>query len=88
LQTLVDEDKRGFIMGLYTMTGVGIMPFGSLMAGGLASRIGAPNTIAIGGIVCILGSLFFLLKLPLIRKSLRPIYAKMGIVREIPPETP
>lgn len=88
LQTIVDEDKRGFIMGLYTMTGVGIMPFGSLMAGGLASRIGAPNTIAIGGIVCILGSLFFLLKLPLIRKSLRPIYAKMGIVREIPPETP
>jgi MFS family permease len=86
VQTIVDEDKRGRVMGLYTMTGVGMAPFGSLMAGGLANRIGAPESVAIGGIVCILGSLFFLLKLPLIRKSLRPIYAKMGIVREVPPD--
>jgi MFS family permease len=84
LQTIVDEDKRGRIMSLYTMALVGMAPFGSLMAGGLASKIGAPNTIAIGGLVCVLGSLLFLLKLPLIRKSLRPIYVKMGIVREIP----
>ena len=85
LQTIVEEDKRGRIMSLYTMALVGMAPFGSLMAGGLASKIGAPNTIAIGGIACILGSLFFLLKLPLIRESLRPIYVKMGIVREMPP---
>jgi len=85
LQTIVEEDKRGRVMSLYTMALVGMSPFGSLMLGGLASKIGAPNTIAIGGFVCILGSLFFLLKLPLIRESLRPIYVKMGIVREIPP---
>lgn len=85
LQIIVEEDKRGRIMSLYTMALVGMAPFGSLMAGGLASKIGAPNTIAIGGIACILGSLFFLLKLPLIRESLRPIYVKMGIVREMPP---
>jgi len=85
LQTIVDEDKRGRIMSLYIMALVGMAPLGSLMAGGLANKIGAPNTVAIGGIVCILGSILFLLKLPLIRKNLRPIYVKMGIVREIPP---
>ena len=85
LQTIVDEDKRGRIMSLYTMAAVGMTPFGCLMAGGLASKIGAPHTIAIGGIVCILGSLFFLLKLPLIRESLRPIYVKLGIVSQMPP---
>jgi MFS family permease len=85
LQTIVDEDKRGRIMSLYTMAAVGMTPFGSLMAGGLASKIGAPYTIAIGGIVCIIGSFFFLLKLPLIRESLRPVYVRMGIVREMPP---
>jgi len=74
LQTIVEEDKGGKVMSLYTMALVGMAPFGSLMLGGLASKIGA-----------ILGSLFFLLKLPLIRESLRPIYVKMGIVREIPP---
>jgi MFS family permease len=51
LQTIVEEDKRGRIMSLYTMAAVGMTPFGCLIAGGLASRIGTPNTIAIGGIV-------------------------------------
>ena len=86
LQTIVEENKRGRIMGLYIMSGVGIIPFGSLMAGSVASRIGAPQQLPSAGTVCVLGSLLFLVKLPVIRKSLRPIYIKMGIIREMPPD--
>lgn len=59
LQTLVDEDKRGRIMSLYAMAVKGIIPFGSLLAGSLASHIGAPRTLMMGGASCVLGSLLF-----------------------------
>ena len=86
LQTITDEDKRGRVMSFYTMAFGGTPPFGSIMAGSLASRIGAPHTVIIGGTICIIGSLFFLKKLPLIRQSARPIYIKMGIIQEMPVE--
>jgi MFS family permease len=86
LQTIVDEDKRGRIMSFYAMAFMGMVPFGSFVAGGLAERIGAPNTLIISGVSCIIGSLFFFTKLPLIRKIVRPIYVQMGIIREMPTE--
>lgn len=82
LQTVVDEDKRGRVMSFYAMAFRGMVPFGSLLAGGLASTIGGPNTLMIGGISCILGSLLFARQLPLLREILRPIYIKMGILQE------
>jgi MFS family permease len=84
IQTIVDEDKRGRVMSLYAMAFGGTAPFGSIMAGILASRIGAPNTLIISGTICIIGSLLFLKKLPLIRQAVRPIYIKMGIIRTMP----
>lgn len=84
LQTIVDEDKRGRIMSFYAMAFMGMAPFGSLLAGSLASKIGAPTTLTISGLACVVGSLLFLTKLPLIRKLVRPIYVQMGIIREIP----
>jgi len=84
LQTVVDEDKRGRVMSFYAMAFMGMAPFGSLIAGALASVIGAPNTMTICGISCIAGSLFFLSKLHVMRKIVRPIYMKMGIIKEIP----
>ena len=56
LQTLVDDDKRGRVMSFYTMAFLGTAPFGSLLAGGLADRIGAPHTLLVGGAGCILGA--------------------------------
>lgn len=73
LQTLVEEDKRGRLMSLYTMAFLGILPFGNLAAGALASKIGAPNTIMIGACFCILGSLIFATQLPKLRRLARPI---------------
>jgi MFS family permease len=83
LQTIVDDDKRGRIMSFYTMAFIGMAPFGSLFAGSLASSIGAPHTLLIGGITCLMGSALFAHRLPALRKIVRPIYVRMGIIPEI-----
>jgi MFS family permease len=80
LQTIADDDKRGRVMSFYTMAFMGTAPFGSILAGGLANIIGAPNTILIGGISCILGALIFARKLPELRKTIRPIYVRLGFI--------
>jgi len=82
LQTLVDDDKRGRVMGFYSMAFMGVAPFGSLFAGLLASKIGAPATNIIGGALCIVGALIFAKNLPRLRKFVRPIYMRMGILPE------
>jgi MFS family permease len=80
LQTLVDEKMRGRVMSYYTMAFVGMAPFGSLLAGALAHAIGAPRTVIVSGIACILGSLWFWTRLGAIRKEMRPVYERLGIV--------
>jgi MFS family permease len=82
LQTIVDDDKRGRVMSFYTMAFMGMTPFGSLLAGIFAGKIGAPNTLMIGGALCILGSILFARKLPSLREVVRPIYVKIGIIWE------
>jgi MFS family permease len=62
LQTIVDDDKRGRVMGFFVMAFIGLAPFGSLLAGGLASQIGTPNTLFLSGIACLLGGLVFIRK--------------------------
>ena len=83
LQTIVDEDKRGRVMSLYSMAFLGMMPFGSLFAGVLAGWIGAANTVMIGGVACLVGGALFALVLPRLRGLVRPIYARMGILPEV-----
>jgi MFS family permease len=80
IQTLVPEDKRGRVMSYYTMAFVGMAPFGSLLAGYLAHRFGAPHAIMITGIFCIAGSIWYTTQLPAMRTVMRPIYIEMGIL--------
>ena len=80
IQTLVDEKMRGRVMSYYTMAFVGMAPFGSLLAGALAHAIGAPHTVMVSGIACILGSIWFTSRLNAIRKDIRPIYQRLGII--------
>ena len=82
LQTIVDDDKRGRVMSFYAMSFRGMAPFGSLLAGAAAGIIGAPLTLIIGGGFCLGGSLYFMKNLPAMRKLIRPIYIKMGIISE------
>lgn len=83
LQTVVDEDKRGRVMSFYAMAFVGTAPFGSLFAGALADRIGAPGTILAGGAMCIVGAVLFHRNLPALRQAVRPVYQRLGILPEI-----
>ena len=81
IQTLVPEDKRGRVMSYYTMAFVGMAPFGSLLAGSLAHRFGAPHAIMITGSFCLAGALWFTTRLKSVRAIMRPIYIEMGIMQ-------
>ena len=81
IQTLVDEDKRGRVMSYYTMAFVGMAPFGSLLAGALAHKVGAPHAVMITGACCVAGAAWFTSQLKAIRQVMRPIYVEMGIIR-------
>ncbi|HEV2971206.1 MAG TPA: MFS transporter [Pirellulales bacterium] len=91
VQTVVDDDKRSRVMGFYTMTVLGLTPVGSLFAAGsvvlLNARYGTPfgaqYTVAIGGGLSLLGALYFILRLPSIRKSARPMLEKAGVLPPI-----
>ncbi|HET6369695.1 MAG TPA: MFS transporter, partial [Nitrospiria bacterium] len=83
LQTISEEGMRGRVMSFYTLAFIGLSPFGSLLEGSLAHRIGAPNTVIIGGGLCLLGAIFFGLQLPGVREKVRPIYVRIGILPEI-----
>jgi MFS family permease len=83
IQTIVREEMRGRVMAFYTMAFMGTAPFGSLMAGVLATRMGAPGTILLGGVVCIAGGLVFRRQLPRLREMVVPIYVERGILPPI-----
>lgn len=82
LQTIVDDDKRGRVMSFYTMAFMGTAPFGSFLAGTLASFLGVPTTLMISGLTCVIGAVIFYLKLPELKIQVRPIYVKLGILSD------
>jgi MFS family permease len=88
IQTLVEERMRGRVMSYYTMAFVGMAPFGSLLAGALAHAIGAPRTVIVSGVACILGGLWFWTQMPTLRRQMRPIYEQLGIVPARNPADP
>jgi MFS family permease len=82
IQTMVDEDKRGRIMGFFGMAFQGAAPFGSLLAGWLASAHGVRAVVlGSGGLVFVAG-LVFATHLPRLRRAARPVYVRLGILPE------
>ena len=80
IQTLMEEKMRGRVMGYYMMVLEGMGPWGALIAGGLAQRLGAPHAVMISGVACILGGLWFWTRIGRVRAAMRPIYEQLGIV--------
>jgi MFS family permease len=60
LQNRVPDHLRGRIMAVYATMFMGIQPIGSLLAGGVAKKVGAPYTLALFGTLCFVGSLIFI----------------------------
>jgi MFS family permease len=73
IQSMVPDALRGRVMAIYSMMFMGMAPFGALLAGSLADRIGAPATVAGGGVVCIIGAIAFGSRLPALRPEARRI---------------
>jgi MFS family permease len=83
LQTIVEDEKRGRVMSFYAMAFAGMSPFGSLLAGVLAGRFGAPATVIASGIFCLIGAGLFARQLPRLREVIRPIYIQLGVLPEM-----
>ena len=73
VQSMVPDELRGRVMAIYSMMFMGMAPFGALFAGLIAERLGAPATVAIGGVACVAASGCFALALPRIRAEARGI---------------
>ncbi len=80
IQSLVTEDKRARVMSYYTMAFFGAAPLGSLLAGVLAHRIGAPATVIVTGVFCLAGALWFALHLRRLNELVHPLYRQRGLV--------
>jgi MFS family permease len=79
LQTIVDDDKRGRVMSLYTAAFLGMSPFGAVTAGALADRIGVAATLTIGGICCALAGVYLAARRADIASHVGPIYDRLGL---------
>jgi len=62
VQNRVPDELRGRVMAVYATMFMGVQPIGSLLAGGVAKRIGAPSTLALFGAIVLLGSLVFVFR--------------------------
>lgn len=67
IQTIVPDHLRGRVMSVHVMMFMGMMPFGSLVAGSVAEKLGAPLTVGIGALGCLLGSIVFTMRLSSLR---------------------
>ncbi|MBD2561528.1 MULTISPECIES: MFS transporter [Nostoc] len=79
---LVDENKRGRVTSIFTTGFLGILPFGNLFFGGLASKIGVDNALFFGGICCLIGAIFFVNKLPNIKNLISQVYVELGLITQ------
>jgi MFS family permease len=78
VQTMAPDALRGRVMAVYSMMFLGMAPLGALLAGWMAERVGAANTVALGGVGCVLSALIFSLRLPALRREARKLLAADG----------
>jgi MFS family permease len=77
VQTIVEDSKRGRVMSFFLMAYTGTAPVGSLLAGSLSNRFGAPVTLALGGACCVAGALWFSTTLSSIEHQIAPSYVRV-----------
>jgi predicted MFS family arabinose efflux permease len=85
IQTMVPDELRGRVMAVYSMMFMGVAPFGALLAGAIANRIGAPITVALGGLTCLTGSIVFGWRWQHMRAEARQLIVAQGLLSGEPP---
>jgi MFS family permease len=86
IQVMVPDVLRGRVMALYSMMFMGMAPLGALLGGALSDRLGAPMTVAIGGIASIAGAWWFGVQLPKIRGEARRLIQAQAMAGGTPAE--
>jgi len=86
VQTMVPDHLRGRVMSVYSMMFMGMAPIGAFFGGALAHRLGAPFTVAVGGVACVLGAIWFGRALPTLRIEARRLIIAQGLAGGDPPQ--
>jgi MFS family permease len=86
IQVMVPDALRGRVMALYSMMFMGMAPLGALLGGVLSDRIGAPMTVAIGGLASVAGAWWFGVQLPKIRVEARRLIVAQAMAGGEPAE--
>ena len=86
IQAMVPDALRGRVMALYSMMFMGMAPFGALLGGALADRLGAPITVATGGVASVAGAIWFGRKLPIFRGEARQLIIAQAMAGGEPSE--
>ena len=86
IQSMIPDRLRGRVMAVYSMMFMGMAPVGALIAGALAAPLGATETVAIGGAVCIAGGLVFGAGLPRLRGPARELIVAQQLAAGAPPD--
>jgi MFS family permease len=86
IQVMVPDELRGRMMAVYSMMFMGMAPVGALLGGALSDRLGAPLTVAIGGLASVLGAWWFSVQLPKIRVEARQLIIAQAVAGGEPSE--
>jgi MFS family permease len=84
IQAMVPDALRGRVMAVYSIMFMGMAPFGALFAGWVAERYGAPGTVALGGLVCLVAAGIFSLRLPSLRNEARQLIVAQEMAGGVP----
>jgi MFS family permease len=84
MQSIVEEERRGRVMSIFTMAFTGTMPVGNLLAGWMAGHTGPTITLIISSVVCICVGIIFYFKLPRLRADAAPVLARIAPIEATP----
>ena len=79
LQTIVEDNKRGRVLSFFLMAYFGTTPFGSLVAGAVSERIGAPYTLVACGALCLMGITWFATQLTALDTDMAPALERLRV---------
>lgn len=79
IQAMVPDHLRGRVMAVYSMMFMGMAPFGALLGGAVADRLGAPVAVSAGAVACVGGAILFGMRLPNLRVEARQLILSQAV---------
>lgn len=71
IQSIVEDEKRGRIMSLYSMSFLGVTPVGSLLLGAISGSIGVQITLLSSSLVCLLAAGLYYKRLAIVKDAVK-----------------